>query len=381
MYLTLEEYALTLRMIDAKTLAKKQTFLDKYMLPNLNYNNLKTISLFYKSRVATFGDIIFREGEPIEFIYAIVSGEVSIKKQEYSVPLQNISGMNKIKQGFFKKLIKKKPILQKELMRISVGGHLGLDSYFSSDKYEYSVTVVSESAEFYYLNTKNMDRLSKDYPEFKQELRQKSSKLKVSRAMEYFKRKEISLPDSSDEQIQMLSILTSGEGGAQDKAINRGYWMKMKQSNNSLDRKVELLNMIYEREEKNRITCNPSKKNREREIQDYYGDHSTKKDKYGLPKILIRCDFDPPTVIQRVRELKEKTKNRPRLKFNSHGRNKSLILKKAKNSLERTANSFEHSFTSVSEASFTIAPLDKKNFIRNGGRSFKLENCNLIDIA
>jgi hypothetical protein len=69
------------------------------------------------------------------------------------------------------------------LFKVCKGGHLALDSFFSSDTYEYSAVVSSSTAELYYLKVKNAHRLYLDYGRFREILYSLSCKIRESRAI------------------------------------------------------------------------------------------------------------------------------------------------------------------------------------------------------
>ena len=92
-----------------------------------------------------------------------------------------------MKKGFFQSVIKRNKIYHPVMFKVCEGGHLALDSVFSTNKYEYSAMVSSNTAELYFLRIKNVHRLNLDYPMFKEVLRQISSKLKANRTLKAFK--------------------------------------------------------------------------------------------------------------------------------------------------------------------------------------------------
>ena len=75
-----EDYTKILKDMDSSKLVRRLDFINKYLIPNIQYNTLKKICLFYKPLRLKYGQYVFKEGQKLENIYMVVSGEISVSK-------------------------------------------------------------------------------------------------------------------------------------------------------------------------------------------------------------------------------------------------------------------------------------------------------------
>lgn len=137
-YLNVADYTKILKESDAKILNQKISFINKYLIHNIQYNTLKKICLFYKSVKLKYGQYVFNEGEKLENIYMVFNGEISLKKIDLDRYKEKTQNLEVVKTGFFQSMVKKNKMYHPVMFKVCQGGHLALDSVFSTNKYEYS---------------------------------------------------------------------------------------------------------------------------------------------------------------------------------------------------------------------------------------------------